>query len=99
MCALDRTKCPLAFWSGKCGWLRALTPIVRARAREASRNQRSASAPPNELLAEPKTYWQEPKVSANAKLGSAITRSCDFRSNPFWLALHVAGVVASTGWK
>ena len=34
MCALDRTKCLaggwLAFGSGKCGWLRALTPRVCA---------------------------------------------------------------------
>jgi hypothetical protein len=37
VCALDRTKCQaggwLAFGPRKCGWLRALTPIVRARAR------------------------------------------------------------------
>ena len=34
VCALDRTKCQaggwLAFGSGKCGWLRALTPRVCA---------------------------------------------------------------------
>ena len=34
MCVLDRTKCQaggwLAFGSGKCGWLRALTPRVCA---------------------------------------------------------------------
>ena len=34
MCALDRTKCQaggwLVFGSGKCGWLRSLTPRVCA---------------------------------------------------------------------
>jgi len=50
VCALDRTKCQagvwLAFGSGKCGWLRALTPRVCARVRASTEwNPRPAQPP------------------------------------------------------
>ena len=52
VCALDRTKCQagvwLAFGSGKCGWLRALTPRLDIMESEAAQPPATMQPPPSQ---------------------------------------------------